>query len=494
MNLKHYLSALLIFTLLFSCAKKKEYSSELFSQAVSTLEDRGKIVAICLDYIEHIEDIDLIKQAQDVWVEVDSSGEREYFKKAHSKNPNSPKFSYFYGRLSGNPMETLEIARGIIAKNPESPFGYKLLISTYNNYLFKPQNPDYIEALKSELTQDDRAFAKSVELEAQSSTNLQALFNYQIFQQKYDEAKATLLKAETFGGKWPSKLDLAEICVRQGDFEQATLAIEDEIDLRLQTGKIDPADKADYLYRYTIKVYDRAGAYRVLTNYMLEHNKPLKSAEDAYDIACYFAKMDDLDNAFKYLNLSVSLGWTGIKIIKEDKDLRVLQGDPRWEKLISEVQAKWDKSAEERKTKALAGKMEKPAVDFALRSADGDTVKLSDLKGRIVILDFWATWCGPCRMAMPEIDAFLKVSTDPDIKVYSINVWENFRYKTKTFMEKHGYSMTLLYGNDDLVKAYGVTGIPTLFIIDKEGKIRYEEIGYEEGLKDKLAWWAEDLK
>jgi thiol-disulfide isomerase/thioredoxin len=369
-----------------------------------------------------------------------------------------------------------------------------LLLATYNNYLFKPIKQGYTENLQSEIDKDEKYFPRAVELEPQSSGNLQIIFNWQIFRQEYNEALATLQQGEALGGKWPGKLDFAEFYVRQGDYAKATLAIEDEVNIRLKTGKIEPDNKTDYIYNLTVKTYNKAQAYKALIDYIIAQKKRQINAEDAYDLACYYSKIKDEDNAFKYLNLSVNKGWTGIKIMKEDKDLLSLQGDPRWEKIIAEVQERWDKGTVERRIKALAGKMEKSAPNFTLRSAEGDTVKLSDLKGNVVILDFWATWCGPCRMAMPEIDAFLKANTNPQVKIFSINVWENFRYKTKTFMEKNGYGMTLLYGNDDLAKAYDVTGIPTLFIIDKEGKIRYTEIGYEEGLKDKLAWWVEDLQ
>lgn len=79
------------------------------------------------------------------------------------------------------------------------------------------------------------------------------------------------------------------------------------------------------------------------------------------------------------------------------------------------------------------------------------------------------------------------------VHVFSINVWEKNPKKAKLFMEENGYTMTLLYGNKAIAKAYEVKGIPYLCVIDKNGKIRFEAKGYSEGLKEELVWWVNDL-
>ena len=136
---------------------------------------------------------------------------------------------------------------------------------------------------------------------------------------------------------------------------------------------------------------------------------------------------------------------------------------------------------------------DKLAPDFYLFTLEGNLVSLSDYAGKIVILDFWATWCGPCRMAMPVIDEFTKNLNGDDIRVFSIDVWEKGKKGPKKFMDEHNYAMTLLYGNNDLTQAYGIQGIPFLCVIDKEGNIRYKQTGYEDGLDEKLIFWTEDL-
>ncbi|MEW5995028.1 MAG: TlpA disulfide reductase family protein, partial [Candidatus Zixiibacteriota bacterium] len=90
------------------------------------------------------------------------------------------------------------------------------------------------------------------------------------------------------------------------------------------------------------------------------------------------------------------------------------------------------------------------------------------------------------------VNEFTKNHANDNVRVFSINVWERGKSPARRFMDKNNYAMTLLYGNDELAKAYGVEGIPHLCVIDKNGNIRYVEKGFTDGLDEKLVWWTED--
>jgi thiol-disulfide isomerase/thioredoxin len=131
------------------------------------------------------------------------------------------------------------------------------------------------------------------------------------------------------------------------------------------------------------------------------------------------------------------------------------------------------------------------APDWTLSDATGKKVKLSELRGKVVVMDFWATWCGPCKRSMPDIDKFAREHASPDLLVFSVNVWERSPDVALEFWKQQNYAMTLLFGDRSLTTAYEVQGIPHLCVIDVDGVIRYSQAGYSPQLADYLVKWTE---
>jgi len=128
-------------------------------------------------------------------------------------------------------------------------------------------------------------------------------------------------------------------------------------------------------------------------------------------------------------------------------------------------------------TATLTGK---PAPDFSLPTLDKKDVKLSEQKGKVVMLDFWATWCPPCRASLPHVQ---KLASDEALAKKGLVVWvvndkEDEPTVTK-FMKENNYTFTVPMDKPaDVLKKYLVRGIPTTVIIGRDGTIRNVFIGY----------------
>ena len=125
----------------------------------------------------------------------------------------------------------------------------------------------------------------------------------------------------------------------------------------------------------------------------------------------------------------------------------------------------------------------KPAIDFTLKDLKGRAHGLKALRGKTVLLDFWATWCGPCRLTMPQVAKIHAEYRNRGVEVMSINVGETAAM-AGAYIAKNGYAFTTLLDQDRAVStSYRVNGIPTLVVIDRAGKVS----DYLVGARDDVA-------
>ncbi|KDE48575.1 cytochrome C biogenesis protein [Geobacillus sp. CAMR12739] len=120
------------------------------------------------------------------------------------------------------------------------------------------------------------------------------------------------------------------------------------------------------------------------------------------------------------------------------------------------------------------------APDFELRSITGDNIQLSDLRGKTVILNFWATWCPPCRAEMPEMQKFYENNKNNNVEILAVNLTNSERGPdaVSDFVEAKGITFKVVLDEQgDIGNLYGAITIPTSYIIDKNGVIRNKYVG-----------------
>jgi peroxiredoxin len=133
---------------------------------------------------------------------------------------------------------------------------------------------------------------------------------------------------------------------------------------------------------------------------------------------------------------------------------------------------------------AMAGVNGGAAPDFTLKSAGGENLKLSEYRGEVVLINFWASWCGPCRQEMPALDALHDRYRSLGFTVLGVNVEEDSR-KAREVLDDLQVSFPVLFDDRSTVsRLYDIVAMPSTVLVDRDGNIRYLHKGYQPGLED----------
>jgi thiol-disulfide isomerase/thioredoxin len=136
----------------------------------------------------------------------------------------------------------------------------------------------------------------------------------------------------------------------------------------------------------------------------------------------------------------------------------------------------------------LAAEPRPMAPGWQLRDVNGKQVDLADFKGKLVILDFWATWCPPCRAEIPGLVALQKKYADKGLVIIGVSLDRQGPGIVKAFMHQLGMNYRVVMGDEKIVSEYGgIEAIPTTFIIDRQGKV----VTIREGFTDNATFESE---
>ncbi len=258
-------------------------------------------------------------------------------------------------------------------------------------------------------------------------------------------------------------------------------------------------ERGNYLDTYGWVLYQK-GKYN---SALRELQKAFQLAEEPtiqYHLGLALYRTGNLDGAVE--NLAASLSGRLEDPAKARADLeaiykeryKTLRGLDKMLQQVAEKALARQQAEDEADAAKIVGR---PAPDFSLPDLDDQPYRLSHFRDRVVILDFWATWCGPCKLAMPLVNKVHLEYQDKGLVVLGINLeGRDKNQRVKKFIEGSGQQFVILQGGMmgvGIDQVYGVTGIPTTFVIDKQGIIRYRHIGYRENLDQMLAREVEEL-
>ena len=118
------------------------------------------------------------------------------------------------------------------------------------------------------------------------------------------------------------------------------------------------------------------------------------------------------------------------------------------------------------------------APDWTLSEPSGKSHTLSEYRGSVVVLDFWATWCGPCAQLMPRMQKLQEKYAERGVRVFGVNAWE--RADPSTAMSEKRLTYTLLLNGERIARSYGVINLPVVYIVGVDGKIIFRHEGVED--------------
>lgn len=125
------------------------------------------------------------------------------------------------------------------------------------------------------------------------------------------------------------------------------------------------------------------------------------------------------------------------------------------------------------------------APDFALKSSSGENLRLSEFRGDVVMINFWATWCGPCRQEMPLLDELYQRYERVGFSLLGVNIDDDSR-KAMNMISELGVNFPVLFDNTkEVSKLYQVDAMPVTVIVDRDGNVRHVHQGYKPGYEDK---------
>ena len=125
-----------------------------------------------------------------------------------------------------------------------------------------------------------------------------------------------------------------------------------------------------------------------------------------------------------------------------------------------------------------------PAANFTLKSSDGSNIRLSEYRGQVVLINFWASWCGPCRQEMPHLDAIHQKYEPMGFTVFGVNVEQDRTMADKILRDIPVTFPILFDDQNEVSQLYDVDAMPVTVLVDRNGEIRFMHKGYKPGYED----------
>lgn len=489
------LSTLLLAATLPHQIEASDYSREALVVRLRQCATEADVGAVCRDFAINATDLDVVRRSQDAWRLADKSAATTFYQDLRDKEPNSARANYLLGRLyDDDPVKQIETGRKVIKLDPNWPYGYRLVAATYNRYLFDQLEHDSTwVVLSREVLRDKDHFIKFVELEPRDFQAVEMMVDFLLFDGQYDEALKGIGKGQSLNPRWNVNAKIFQAFCGKGHYKEALASINKWADAGVKAGAVKTEDRNALVRSQYLQALAAGRQWRELIKQAKDRPKGWLDKSDHYYIACAQAQLGKIDEAFKALDEAITNGLASDSTGRLDPKILPLTTDPRWPRYLRSLHINWEAGAEKRREEFLSRKLDKPALPFQLYGPEGRQVKLEDLRGEVVVLNFWTSPLPQCLKVLEIMTEFEKTHKPANVRFLAVNISDENPVGVRKFVAEHGVTAELLYGTGEMVKSYNVNALPLILAIDKEGKIRFSTSGMPETFAEEMALWIEEL-
>lgn len=417
---------------------------------------------------------------------------REMYR-AVMQDRKEPLAQYLRIASDSDQVKLLQESRVLIGGSPQSKYGYLLMSKVYWENLVSTPFTDAGWADWISWLDGDKKYLRTFYIRFPEEEQAQkAYLLYQIYSKKKDgvlKSYSAIIEDSPFSD---TLQEAEKIIADLGNYDLLWDVMALKIDTFAGYGILEPEEKENY-YRigFSNALYN-SEHYDTLVDKIYQNPNWLDDEDIQYAMANALFNLERYGDVIDILRLMIERKSIDLGQLYGLQDLPVAE-HPNWPALIQYAE-ELNKAYQDENPPDIEMNEPEQAPNWTLPDVEGNLLSLEDLRGQIVILDFWATWCGPCQRAMPVLDNWMKSEMPEGVRVLSINVWEEDRTEAIRMMNEKGYAMELLFGDEELTEAYGVEGIPYICIIDEDGMIRGSELGFNSQLGAVLNGWIKAIR
>lgn len=453
---------------------------------------------ICEQLSDTAEDLEQIRMAQNRWRDTNPVEAKVFFRELLAQHPDNPRHLYLYARVTDDPLEMVLSTRKALEGDPTLIEAIRLMMYAYSWALFhRGTSPEIRSTLEKELETDAPVFETSLDTTPFGGSLLGMVFEYFLFTQNEDSARKTLKLAKKLGQDWAVDPRAPMILhAANGELEAVERYVEGIVKKKVSKGLLSEGDTGAEIAGELIRFFKKGLNYKaalIVAETWLKVCPPEFRAVSFIQLARCRMLLDDEPGAVEALNLALEVGWADPQGLSDYPCFYRLQGRTEWPRFLDKAAANREAVQKKKCREALDKRVDLVPEPFTLSGRGRFSISWEGMQGKITLLDFWSINCRPCRRTLPELDQFARSLDDPRVQIFPVNCRDQNRSQALHFLSLLGLQLQPLFGDLMMEKMLGVTGVPTILLLDHRGHIRYKSRGGHPNVRELIRWWIDDL-